>query len=244
MIFVDWLKTQTKRSGDLLSNATVEHYAQGLKTISEEMFSRHVINKKLEDMDINELDLAVVLIFDDPFFKAKDAKGNKMYSNAVKRYRYFMNSNTESEAQEKKQISSIETDALLSATEKESLIKARRGQGKYRDLILSKYDYKCIMTGISIPKVLIASHIKPWAVCNNKERIDVNNGLLLSATYDRLFDCGLITFNKKGKLRISSMINNENAQKLKIAAGTLYNIKYCSKMDKYLQYHNKYIFIN
>ena len=81
------------------------------------------------------------------------------------------------------------------------------------------------------------------AICNNKERIDVNNGLLLSATYDRLFDSGLITFDKNGKLKISKLISKDNAEKLDIKPGTKYDIKYCHEMDSYIEYHNNVIFV-
>ena len=64
---------------------------------------------------------------------------------------------------------------------------------------MEKYSGSCIITGLDHPKLLVASHIKPWAVSTNAERLSVDNGLLLSATYDRLFDCGLITFKKTGK---------------------------------------------
>ena len=99
------------------------------------------------------------------------------------------------------------------------------------------------MTKVTISQVLVASHIKPWAICNNKERIDVNNGLLLSATYDRLFDSGLITFDKNGKLKISKLISKDNAEKLDIKTGTKYDIKYCYEMNSYLDYHNNVIFV-
>ena len=110
--------------------------------------------------------------------------------------------------------------------------------------LIKKYDHKCIMTEISINQVLIASHIKPWSVCNNDERIDVNNGFLLSATYDRLFDSGLITFDISGKIKISSMISKDNANKLSLSYGKKYNIKYNPQMYKYIQYHNEVIFVN
>lgn len=88
----------------------------------------------------------------------------------------------------------IMNDVSISVTQRESIVKSRVGQGIFRSRILNKFNGKCLITGISIEKCLIASHIKPWAVCTNEERLSENNGLLLSATYDRLFDSGLISF--------------------------------------------------
>ena len=58
--------------------------------------------------------------------------------------------------------------------------------------LMKKHNRQCIVTGIDIHELLVASHIKPWRVCDNKERIDTENGLLLSLSMDRLFDGGLI----------------------------------------------------
>ena len=99
------------------------------------------------------------------------------------------------------------------------------------------------MTGIDIPQLLIASHIKPWSVCTNNERLCVENGLLLSATYDRLFDCGLITFDSGGKLSISSAIDGSNRIKLKLSNGSKFDIKMVPDMKSFLEYHNDIIFV-
>ena len=91
--------------------------------------------------------------------------------------------------------------------------------------------------------LLRASHIKPWAVSNNEERLSVDNGLLLSATFDRLFDSGLITFKKDGTILISNLISKENIEKLHLIEGQVYDIKYNPGMDSYLKYHNEVIYV-
>ena len=243
MTFEDWLLTATKSNGDLLSRTSVKRYTSGLKVVSDIMLTKKVISKHLENMNIYELDVAICLISQDADFIAKNKKGNKMYSNALKRYRLYKKMNTDIGILEVIEEVDINKDVTLKTTEKEVLIKARRGQGQYREDLLKKYCSKCIMTDIDIKQVLIASHIKPWAVCDNSERIDVNNGLILSATYDRLFDDGLITFDINGKIYISSMISNFNRSKLGLSAGKKYDIKYNSKMADYIKYHNEVIFI-
>ena len=113
----------------------------------------------------------------------------------------------------------------------------------YREGLLKKYHSRCIITQINLPEILIASHIKPWSVSDNQERITPENGLLLSATYDRLFDQGLISFENDGRILLSSMITTDNAQKLKIDNGKKYDIQYNPSMKDFLAYHRDVIFV-
>ena len=90
----------------------------------------------------------------------------------------------------------------IDETERETQIKARVGQGKFKDNVKSLWGMeRCFVTLIDIPSMLIASHIKPWAECNDNppERIDGANGLLLCAHIDKLFDLHLITFKGRGR---------------------------------------------
>jgi putative restriction endonuclease len=57
---------------------------------------------------------------------------------------------------------------------------------------------------------MVASHIEAWALCNNEERLDVNNGLLLAPHIDRLFDQGLISFSNQGRLQVAPKLNAED----------------------------------
>ena len=91
-------------------------------------------------------------------------------------------------------------------TEIETLIKARLGQGSFRQNVLEQYP-SCPLTGLDIQPLLIASHIKPWSVCNNNERLDPFNGLMLAPNIDALFDSGLITFDPDGTIKISPKID-------------------------------------
>ena len=87
-------------------------------------------------------------------------------------------------------------------TEIETLIKARLGQGSFRQNVLEQYP-SCPLTGLDIQPLLIASHIKPWSVCNNNERLDPFNGLMLAPNIDALFDSGLISVEQSVDLRSS-----------------------------------------
>ena len=236
-MFNNWLKETSK-----LSDSSVYKYSHAVNTISREMMERKVIVKPLKDMELFEIDLAISLIFCDEYFITKNEVGNKMYSNALKWFRSYVESNIFDIVAAKIEEKRIRENVNISTTERESIVKARIGQGKFREQLLAKYG-TCIISGIDISKALVASHIKPWAVSTNEERVSVNNGLLLSATYDRLFDSGLITFANEGKLIISRFISEENRNKLNIINGQIYKLQSNVQMRNFLEYHNDVVFI-
>jgi hypothetical protein len=89
--------------------------------------------------------------------------------------------------------------AKLGDTDAERLVRVRVGQDVFRENLLRYWSSRCPLTGISEPSLLRASHIKPWAECEtDAERLDVHNGLLLSALWDAAFDAGLVTFEDDG----------------------------------------------
>lgn len=244
MMFEQWLKEiYLKSNGQPLSDASVERYKQGLLTTSIDMQKEQVIGKPLEEMELVELDLAISIVMNNKIFIEKDTRGDRMYSTALKRYRCYVYHNTNLGKKELEEVNKIRHDKSLRETEKKTLIKARKGQGLFRDKLRKKYNNKCVVTNINITQVLVASHIKPWSVSNNEERLSVDNGLLLSATFDRLFDSGLISFKKDGTILISSLISRENKEKLNLVDGQIYDIKYNDNMGKFLNYHNEVIYI-
>lgn len=244
MNFEQWLKEMYKKvDGKSLSKRSVDHYISGLSVVSSDMLNEGVIEKPLNEMNLMELDLAISIIMKIPSFIDKDNKGKRMYSNSLKRYRCYVYHNTDLGKKEIEEIEILKKDKKLTETEKVTLIKARKGQGLFRNRLKEKYNNKCIVTDISISQVLIASHIKPWAISNNEERLSVDNGLLLSATFDRLFDSGLISFKKDGTMLISNLISKENIEKLHLKEGQAYDIKYNPRMEEYLNYHNDVIYI-
>ncbi len=72
-------------------------------------------------------------------------------------------------------------------------VKARVNQHVFRQMVLVNYENKCALTGIDIPELLVASHIKPWAK-DKENRLNPENGICLSSLYDKAFDCGLMSF--------------------------------------------------
>jgi putative restriction endonuclease len=79
----------------------------------------------------------------------------------------------------------------LFGKDREAVIKQRVNQSAFRTMILANYENRCCITGINVPELLVASHIIPWSD-NQEQRLNPENGLCLSALYDKAFDCGLI----------------------------------------------------
>lgn len=129
----------------------------------------------------------------------------------------------------------------IDKTEKEMLIKARIGQGCFRDSIIDKYG-SCIITGIDDKRLLIASHIKPWRSADNYERLSSENGLLLSPLYDKLFDIGLISFSKEMKIILSKDLSSYNIAMLKIDKEKIYIKNPSTELIHNMEYHRDVIF--
>lgn len=132
------------------------------------------------------------------------------------------------------------TYGLPKETSKQNLTTLRVGQGEFRQRILRKWNYKCAVNGTTIKEILIASHIVPWREASNKERLDVDNGLLLSPTYDALFDKYLISFDNEGKIILSKSMDKKDFYKLGvIGEEKIDNLSAGNK--KYLERHRKKI---
>lgn len=129
----------------------------------------------------------------------------------------------------------------IDITEKEMLIKARIGQGIFRDLLIEKYG-SCIITGIDDTRLLVASHIKPWRSSDNHERLSPENGLLLSPLYDKLFDIGLISFDKSMKIIFSNKLSANNIARLRIDNDKTYIDNPSNELLHNMEYHRDVIF--
>lgn len=90
----------------------------------------------------------------------------------------------------------------------------------FREALLSYWGGRCAVTGVAEPRLLRASHIKPWAKCEtDADRLDVYNGLLLAAHLDAAFDAGLISFSDKGTILFSSQFTQADRNALGIQDG-------------------------
>ena len=122
-------------------------------------------------------------------------------------------------------------------TERSGLVTSRVGQGYYRQMIREKWNYKCPVTGCDVLNILISSHIVSWSECNDDERLDVENGILLSPNVDALFDKHFISFTNNGKLVLSNRINEEKLVALGIPSDAVIPIS--EGMKKYLDKHRE-----
>jgi hypothetical protein len=136
-------------------------------------------------------------------------------------------------------IDELTNEKGLSVTEKEQLINARLGQGKFRNGLIKHWNGSCAISGFQLTDMLIASHIKPWSKCNNIERLDPYNGLLLSPNFDKLFDKGYISFKGNGKILLSKMLKG-HYKMLGITESS--EIKVNPRHKNYLKFHRENIF--
>lgn len=108
------------------------------------------------------------------------------------------------------------TKDLPKTTEVELLIIQRIGQDEFRKSLIDYWQKRCPLTGITDSELLRASHIIPWSECNNDaERLDVYNGLLLSALWDAAFDRGLVTFDHEGVPQFSPVLSDASRAELR-----------------------------
>lgn len=140
-----------------------------------------------------------------------------------------------------------ERDQLLDedrplATERSIQAFVRIGQERFRRKLLRTLTF-CPVTGIDDDRLLMASHIKPWAVCTNEERMDVKNGFILSPTIDKLFDKGLITFEDNRRILISPSLSRKTTERLGIEHGTKYRHLPVTSREGFLSFHRENIFV-
>ncbi|MCZ2481284.1 HNH endonuclease [Aquirufa nivalisilvae] len=120
-------------------------------------------------------------------------------------------------------------------TERKGLVTSRVGQGWYRQEILKKWGNKCAITGCEVVEILISSHIKRWSESNEDERLDPDNGILLTPHLDSLFDKHLISFKDDGQIIISKRILKSDLNILGISDSI--KLKVDEGMRKYLKTH-------
>lgn len=91
-------------------------------------------------------------------------------------------------------------------------------------------------------RLLIASHIKPWAKSTNFEKTDPKNGFMLTPTYDKLFDRGFISFENDGTMLVSPWISPMNQKRLDIFNGKKIRMLPTEGREAYLYYHRELVF--
>jgi putative restriction endonuclease len=146
------------------------------------------------------------------------------------------------------EVSGIEVEGLPRAgKERQALVMQRVNQNFFRKSVLAAYNGKCCVTGLSIPQLLIASHILPWSK-DEANRVNPRNGLCLNALHDRAFDAGLLTVTAEYRIRISpilakyiddpasrSLLGRFDGRRMRLPEKFLPDVKF-------LDFHNHHIF--
>jgi putative restriction endonuclease len=138
----------------------------------------------------------------------------------------------------------IASDDALGTTEKEQLIIARRGQGLFRQNV-QRLERRCRVTKVDREEHLRASHCKPWRDCeSNHERLNGENGLLLTPSVDHLFDRGFISFEDDGELLISPVAHAQSLERMGVATEGRVNVgSFSSGQRQFLDFHRNYVFL-
>ena len=130
------------------------------------------------------------------------------------------------------------------------LTKYRINQSFFRRSVLSAYDNRCCVTGINVPSLLIASHIKPWARCEEgNEKTNAQNGLCLNALHDKAFDKGFMTIDTNMCVRISPRLKDT----MSVSAFNYHFGRYdgqrlimperCPPDEKFLSFHRENVYV-
>jgi len=143
----------------------------------------------------------------------------------------------------------ISLEELPIGREQERIVKTRVNQSFFRSTVLASYNQKCCITGLSIPALLIASHIIPWSK-NRKERLNPKNGLCLNSLHDKAFDKGLLTITTDYKIKLSNKITKQSEDTCIQEFFLKYNHHRIYLPDRFLpnkdflKFHNEEVFKN
>ena len=133
----------------------------------------------------------------------------------------------------------LKVQSLPQTTEAERLVVQRIGQDIFRASLLEYWQGTCPLTGITDPALLRASHIVPWRVCEtDAQRLDVHNGLLLSALWDAAFDQGLVTFSDQGAPIFSPVLSEVAGRELRWSAA----LTLTARQRENLAWHRAHMF--
>jgi putative restriction endonuclease len=136
---------------------------------------------------------------------------------------------------EEEEIEEIETPE-----ERQTVARARRGQGQFREEILRMCPY-CPITMVSDERILIASHIKPWSRSNRFEKTDPYNGFMFTPTFDKLFDKGFMSFTNDKKTILSPFLSRMTYSKIGISDNRTIDHLPVSGREDYLEFHRNEI---
>jgi putative restriction endonuclease len=131
----------------------------------------------------------------------------------------------------------VAVDGSIQETDREAIIRARRGQGLFKQRVM-QIEKRCRITGVDNPAHLLASHCKPWRDSSNEERLNGENGLLLTPSIDHLFDRGFIGFEDSGELIVSPVAHRASLERMGVETARVVNVGGFSEgQRRFLDFH-------
>lgn len=137
----------------------------------------------------------------------------------------------------------VATDASVTETDREAIVRARRGQGLFKQRVM-QIETHCRITGVDNPSHLVASRCKPWRDSSNEERLNGENGLLLTPSIDHLFDRGFIGFEDSGSLIISPVAHKPSLQRMGVEVDQTINVgTFTEGQRQFLEFHRNSVLL-
>ena len=144
---------------------------------------------------------------------------------------------------EEHEMNRLRTDTDVPETTRKAIVLARRGQGLFKQRVM-EIERACRITGVSRQEHLRASHCKPWRDATNDERLDGENGLLLTPNADHLFDRGFIGFEDNGDVLVSPVAHVDSLSRLGLNSSRVINVGHFSEgQRRYLDFHRENVLL-
>jgi putative restriction endonuclease len=144
---------------------------------------------------------------------------------------------------EEHELQRVQADGSIAETMRHAIVMARRGQGVFKQRVM-EIERACRITGVNREEHLRASHCKPWRDSDNQERLDGENGLLLTPNADHLFDRGFIAFDDSGDVLISPVAHADSLRRMGLAPSRTLNVgRFTSGQQRYLNFHRENVFL-
>lgn len=231
MTFEDWMKLRG------LAPSSIKKYDGAIKgPMSDWAMDGGLIEGPLTSIqNHSQFELIASALRNLQIYRERNERGHNMYNSALNKYVDYLAEKFDNDVES--DIDAILSEDHISETEKSNLIKSRIGQGVFRQRLISFWG-GCSVTGYNDPVMLVASHIKPWCVSTNSERLDRYNGLLLLPTLDRAFDSGLITFGEEGGIMISPQLEGHGLLPVSPSMG----IQLCPMHNEYMKFHRERVY--
>lgn len=144
---------------------------------------------------------------------------------------------------EEHEMNLVRTDARIPETTRQQIVLARRGQGEFKRRVM-EIERACRITGVTRIEHLRASHCKPWRDATNEERLDGQNGLLLTPNADHLFDRGFVGFEDNGDVLISPVAHKDSLVRLGLDPERALNVgRFAEGQRRYLEFHREFVLL-